>query len=179
MTSSGSSTPISPPSSGTPNDQPSLTSSLLRGTCHPLLLSPSLYQLTSTLCPQPAPIVSQPSQVPLSLLPLTSTSHSLPFLHSHRRLPRPLPPRPAWQFERPVRLPLSFSSLFSRLSLTRFQVCSIYQTATFKGMGGQYDYTRSGNPTRSHLGAFPVFFFLEERLEEESVRRLPPERRNS
>jgi len=29
----------------------------------------------------------------------------------------------------------------------------IYQTATFKGMGGTYDYTRSGNPTRSHLGA--------------------------
>ncbi|EJD06757.1 cystathionine beta-lyase [Fomitiporia mediterranea MF3/22] len=27
----------------------------------------------------------------------------------------------------------------------------IYQTATFKGAGGQYDYTRSGNPTRSHL----------------------------
>ncbi|GAA5907493.1 hypothetical protein JCM8208_001393 [Rhodotorula glutinis] len=27
----------------------------------------------------------------------------------------------------------------------------IYQTATFKGMGGTYDYTRSGNPTRSHL----------------------------
>ena len=28
----------------------------------------------------------------------------------------------------------------------------IYQTATFKGIGGQYDYSRSGNPTRSHLG---------------------------
>jgi cystathionine beta-lyase len=27
----------------------------------------------------------------------------------------------------------------------------IYQTATFKGMGGAYDYSRSGNPTRSHL----------------------------
>ncbi|KAH8920513.1 cystathionine beta-l [Atractiella rhizophila] len=27
----------------------------------------------------------------------------------------------------------------------------IYQSATFKGMGGKYDYTRSGNPTRSHL----------------------------
>ncbi|KAG2063938.1 cystathionine beta-lyase, partial [Suillus decipiens] len=27
----------------------------------------------------------------------------------------------------------------------------IYQTATFKGVSGQYDYTRSGNPTRSHL----------------------------
>jgi hypothetical protein len=30
----------------------------------------------------------------------------------------------------------------------------IYQTATFKGMNGQYDYSRSGNPTRSHLGTF-------------------------
>lgn len=32
----------------------------------------------------------------------------------------------------------------------------IYQTATFKQCsateGGQYDYTRSGNPTRSHVG---------------------------
>ncbi|KAH9945309.1 cystathionine beta-lyase [Epithele typhae] len=27
----------------------------------------------------------------------------------------------------------------------------IYQTATFKGIGKAYDYTRSGNPTRSHL----------------------------
>ena len=29
----------------------------------------------------------------------------------------------------------------------------IYQTATFKGMDGKYDYTRSGNPTRGGLGA--------------------------
>jgi cystathionine beta-lyase/cystathionine gamma-synthase len=28
----------------------------------------------------------------------------------------------------------------------------IYQTATFKGIDGQYDYTRSGNPTRTALG---------------------------
>jgi cystathionine beta-lyase/cystathionine gamma-synthase len=28
----------------------------------------------------------------------------------------------------------------------------IYQSATFKGIGGEYDYSRSGNPTRSHLG---------------------------
>ncbi|KAF8150764.1 cystathionine beta-lyase [Crassisporium funariophilum] len=27
----------------------------------------------------------------------------------------------------------------------------IYQTSTFKGIGGEYDYSRSGNPTRSHL----------------------------
>ncbi|KAH7925469.1 cystathionine beta-l [Leucogyrophana mollusca] len=27
----------------------------------------------------------------------------------------------------------------------------IYQTSTFKGVGGEYDYSRSGNPTRSHL----------------------------
>jgi len=33
----------------------------------------------------------------------------------------------------------------------------IYQTATFKGMGGEYDYSRSGNPTRSHLGERQLF----------------------
>ncbi|TFY82872.1 hypothetical protein EWM64_g1142 [Hericium alpestre] len=27
----------------------------------------------------------------------------------------------------------------------------IYQSSTFKGIGGEYDYSRSGNPTRSHL----------------------------
>ncbi|KAH0417023.1 hypothetical protein KCU90_g13036, partial [Aureobasidium melanogenum] len=27
----------------------------------------------------------------------------------------------------------------------------IYQSATFKGEGNEYDYTRSGNPTRTHL----------------------------
>lgn len=30
----------------------------------------------------------------------------------------------------------------------------IYQTTTFKGVDGQYDYSRSGNPTRSHLGEY-------------------------
>ena len=33
----------------------------------------------------------------------------------------------------------------------------IYQTATFKGVGGEYDYSRSGNPTRSHLGTIFIF----------------------
>src|SRR5882757_2351046 len=28
----------------------------------------------------------------------------------------------------------------------------IYQTSTFKGVGNEYDYSRSGNPTRSYLG---------------------------
>ena len=28
----------------------------------------------------------------------------------------------------------------------------IYQTATFKGVGNEYDYSRSGNPTRTYLG---------------------------
>jgi len=35
----------------------------------------------------------------------------------------------------------------------------IYQSATFKGIGNQFDYSRSGNPTRSHLGALPPFIF--------------------
>ena len=34
----------------------------------------------------------------------------------------------------------------------------IYQTATFKGVGGEYDYTRSGNPTRTHLGKLFTFY---------------------
>jgi cystathionine beta-lyase/cystathionine gamma-synthase len=34
----------------------------------------------------------------------------------------------------------------------------IYQTATFKGVSGEYDYTRSGNPTRSHLRVYFLSF---------------------
>ncbi len=44
----------------------------------------------------------------------------------------------------------------------------IYQTATFKGVGGEYDYSRSGNPTRSHLGRFarlPANRFLIQSLQ--------------
>lgn len=33
----------------------------------------------------------------------------------------------------------------------------IYQSATFKGVGNEYDYSRSGNPTRSHLRMFSSF----------------------
>ncbi|KAI0661562.1 cystathionine beta-lyase [Cubamyces menziesii] len=38
----------------------------------------------------------------------------------------------------------------------------IYQSATFKGVGNRYDYTRSGNPTRSHLGELRCFFELRK-----------------
>jgi len=38
----------------------------------------------------------------------------------------------------------------------------IYQSATFKGVGGEYDYSRSGNPTRSHLGT-NLLHFLDTR----------------
>lgn len=34
----------------------------------------------------------------------------------------------------------------------------IYQSATFKGVGGQYDYSRSGNPTRTHLGKRVILY---------------------
>lgn len=37
----------------------------------------------------------------------------------------------------------------------------IYQTATFKGVGGQYDYTRSGNPTRTHLGKCHILHVMD------------------
>jgi hypothetical protein len=45
----------------------------------------------------------------------------------------------------------------------------IYQTTTFKGIGGDFDYSRSGNPTRSHLGQFQFDFgsrmFREDKCE--------------
>jgi len=37
----------------------------------------------------------------------------------------------------------------------------IYQTATFKGINGQYDYTRSGNPTRGGLGGLLCLVFAD------------------
>lgn len=40
----------------------------------------------------------------------------------------------------------------------------IYQTATFKQKGataeGQYDYSRSGNPTRTHVGKFSFYMTI-------------------
>lgn len=36
----------------------------------------------------------------------------------------------------------------------------IYQSATFKGLNGQYDYTRSGNPTRTALGGLNICCFV-------------------
>jgi cystathionine beta-lyase/cystathionine gamma-synthase len=38
----------------------------------------------------------------------------------------------------------------------------IYQTATFKGVGGEYDYSRSGNPTRSHLRTFSRVIYMNK-----------------
>ena len=49
----------------------------------------------------------------------------------------------------------------------------IYQTATFKGMGGEYDYTRSGNPTRTHLGKQLLFrIYLRQRMDVLQAARL-------
>lgn len=43
----------------------------------------------------------------------------------------------------------------------------IYQTSTFKGISGEYDYSRSGNPTRSHLGESlrPSYIFKLNRFQ--------------
>ncbi|TRM64441.1 Cys/Met metabolism PLP-dependent enzyme-domain-containing protein [Schizophyllum amplum] len=73
-------------------------------------------------------------------------------LRATRDLPTPEPDSPL----RP-RKPYRFSTLCATVEnpAQKDQYGSssvpIYQTATFKGVGGQYDYTRSGNPTRSHL----------------------------
>ncbi|KAI0696794.1 cystathionine beta-lyase [Cytidiella melzeri] len=73
---------------------------------------------------------------------------------SHYNLPTPAPESPSL-----VRKPYRFSTLCATVenpnSSHKDQHGSssvpIYQTATFKGVGGEYDYSRSGNPTRTHL----------------------------
>lgn len=79
-----------------------------------------------------------------------SIDPKMPPLHD---LPTPEPESPL----RP-RKPYRFSTLCATVEnpSQRDQYGSssvpIYQTATFKGVGQEYDYSRSGNPTRSHLG---------------------------
>lgn len=76
-----------------------------------------------------------------------------PKFTGHHDLPTPEPDSPM----RP-RQPYRFSTLCatvenpSRKDQYGSSSVPIYQTATFKGVAGEYDYTRSGNPTRSHLG---------------------------
>ncbi|KZT07708.1 cystathionine beta-lyase [Laetiporus sulphureus 93-53] len=70
-------------------------------------------------------------------------------------LPTPEPESPSI----PRRQPYRFSTLCANVETPDAEhkdqhgssSVPIYQTATFKGVGGQYDYTRSGNPTRTHL----------------------------
>ncbi|KII89746.1 hypothetical protein PLICRDRAFT_39906 [Plicaturopsis crispa FD-325 SS-3] len=72
--------------------------------------------------------------------------------YPHHDLPTPEPESPL----RP-RQPYRFSTLCatvenpSRKDQYGSSSVPIYQTSTFKGVGGEYDYSRSGNPTRSHL----------------------------
>ena len=70
-------------------------------------------------------------------------------------LPTPEPESPS---VRRNRQPYRFSTLCATVENPNMKdqygssSVPIYQSATFKGVGGEYDYTRSGNPTRSHLG---------------------------
>ena len=45
----------------------------------------------------------------------------------------------------------------------------IYQTSTFKGVGGEYDYSRSGNPTRTHLGEYLTPYCRPWRMGDEQL----------
>ncbi|KAI0346577.1 cystathionine beta-lyase [Trametopsis cervina] len=73
---------------------------------------------------------------------------------SHYNLPTPVPDSPAFS-RKPYRFSTLCATVESPNSSHQDQHGSssvpIYQTATFKGIEGQYDYTRSGNPTRTHL----------------------------
>ena len=78
-------------------------------------------------------------------------------LQDRHNLPTPEPESPSLSRSRkPYRFSTLCATVESPNSSHKDQHGSssvpIYQTATFKGVGGEYDYTRSGNPTRTHLG---------------------------
>lgn len=82
------------------------------------------------------------------------------------KLPLDLPtPEPETPFRR--RKPYRFSTLCATVDNPDMKdqygssSVPIYQTATFKGVSGQYDYTRSGNPTRSHLRKFYCLLHIQ------------------
>lgn len=68
-------------------------------------------------------------------------------------LPTPEPESPA-RPRRPYRFSTLCATVENPSAKDQYGSSSvpIYQTSTFKGVGGEYDYSRSGNPTRSHLG---------------------------
>lgn len=74
----------------------------------------------------------------------------VPLIHD---LPTPEPESPLR-----TRKPYRFSTLCATVENPDMKdqygssAVPIYQSATFKGVGNAYDYSRSGNPTRSHLG---------------------------
>ena len=74
---------------------------------------------------------------------------------AHKDLPTPGPESPQSE-----RKPYRFATLCATVENPDMKdqygasSAPIYQSATFKGIAGEYDYSRSGNPTRSHLGEF-------------------------
>ncbi|KAF8525853.1 Cys/Met metabolism PLP-dependent enzyme-domain-containing protein [Hysterangium stoloniferum] len=73
-------------------------------------------------------------------------------LQSAHSLPTPAPDSPIAR-RRPYHFSTQCATVENPSQKDQYGSSSvpIYQTATFKGMNGEYDYSRSGNPTRSHL----------------------------
>lgn len=85
-------------------------------------------------------------------------------VHVNYDLPTPAPDSPLSQ-RRPYHFSTQCATVENPSQKDQYNASSvpIYQSATFKGMNGEYDYSRSGNPTRSHLGASSLFK-VNERL---------------
>ncbi|KAF8656838.1 hypothetical protein AX16_002386 [Volvariella volvacea WC 439] len=79
--------------------------------------------------------------------------HTKPIKDDRHDLPTPEPDSPLVKHRRPYRFSTLCATVDNPDMKDQYGSSSvpIYQTATFKGVSGEYDYTRSGNPTRSHL----------------------------
>ncbi|KZT29708.1 cystathionine beta-lyase [Neolentinus lepideus HHB14362 ss-1] len=73
-------------------------------------------------------------------------------LNGAHDLPTPDPESP-YRSRKPYRFSTLCATVDNPFAKDQYGSSSvpIYQTATFKGVAGEYDYSRSGNPTRSHL----------------------------
>ena len=69
-------------------------------------------------------------------------------LDGHARPPSPAPSSPRNGRKYALATELVYSESNDQYNSSSMP---IYQSATFKGEGNEYDYTRSGNPTRTHL----------------------------
>lgn len=105
---------------------------------------------------------------------MAANEHSDKLASVNYDLPTPEPESP-----RRPRKPYRFSTLCATVENPGMKdqygssSVPIYQTSTFKGVSGEYDYSRSGNPTRTYLGKAASVLYVIKSIMNCSLFRAP------